>query len=150
MHQSGLPPIRLSTEADIPDLYRVWRASVDATHDFISADDLDFYDGLFRSLYLAQVRPWLALAADGRPAGLMGLTGPKIDALFVDPAFHRQGIGRHLIAHALTLHRQLMVDVNEANSGAIAFYINQGFRTYGRSALDHCGKPYPLLHMARL
>lgn len=150
MHQSGLPLIRLSTEADIPDLYRVWRASVDATHDFISADDLDFYDGLFRSLYLAQVRPWLALAADGTPAGLMGLTGPKIDALFVDPAFHRQGIGRHLIAHALTLHRQLMVDVNEANSGAIAFYMNQGFRTYGRSALDHCGKPYPLLHMARL
>jgi putative acetyltransferase len=146
----SLPPIRLSTEADIPGIYRVWRASVDATHGFITPEDLDFYDGLLRTHYLPTARVWLATDATGQPTGFIGLGGPKIECLFVDPACHRQGVGSRLIAHALTLQQQLLVDVNEQNPGALAFYVAQGFRYVGRTALDHCGKPYPLIYLARL
>jgi putative acetyltransferase len=40
--------------------------------------------------------------------------------------------------------------VNDQNPGAVAFYTALGFREIGHSPLDHAGKPYPLLHMARL
>lgn len=146
---TSLPPIRLSTEADIPGIYRVWRASVDATHGFITPADLEFYDGLLRTLYLPQARVWLATTAEGQPTGFIGLAGPKIECLFVDPAFHRQGVGARLMAHALTLQPHLLVDVNEQNPGALAFYVAQGFRYVGRTPLDHCGKPYPLIFLAR-
>ncbi|SNR96033.1 MULTISPECIES: acetyltransferase [unclassified Azospirillum] len=144
-----LPPIRLSTEADIPEIHRVWRASVHATHGFITAADLDFYEELLRTLYLPSARVWLATQATGQITGFIGLGGPKIECLFVDPAFHRQGVGQRLITHALSLQPNLLVDVNEQNPGAIAFYVAQGFRYVGRTNLDHCGKPYPLVYLAR-
>ncbi len=143
------PPIRLSTEADIGEINRVWRASVDATHGFVTPADLDYYEELLRTLYLPTARVWLATNAAGRIMGFLGLGGPKIECLFVDPAFHRQGVGQRLIAHALTLQPNLLVDVNEQNPGALAFYIAQGFRYVGRTAQDHCGKPYPLIYLAR-
>lgn len=144
-----LPP-RLSIPADIPAIHAVWRASVDATHQFVDPADIALYEHMLLSLYLPQRAQWLALAWDGSVQGFIGLTGPKIDALFVHPAWHRAGVGRRLINHALTLHRQLLVDVNSQNPGAVAFYKALGFREIGRSPVDHAGKPYPLTHMARI
>ncbi|MQP67059.1 acetyltransferase [Niveispirillum sp. SYP-B3756] len=146
---TALPPIRLSTDADIAEINHVWRASVDATHGFISPADLDYYEELLRTLYLPRFRVWLATNAAGKITGFIGLGGPRIDCLFVDPSFHRQGVGQRLIAHAASLQPNLLVDVNEQNPGAIAFYVAQGFRYVGRTDLDHCGKPYPLVYLAR-
>lgn len=146
---AALPPIRLSTEADIPEIHRVWRASVHATHGFIAAADLDYYEELLRTAYLPSARVWLATHMTGQITGFIGLGGPKIECLFVDPTFHRQGVGQRLIAHAASLQPHLLVDVNEQNPGAVAFYVAQGFRYVGRTELDHCGKPYPLVYLAR-
>lgn len=142
--------IRLSTPADIAAIHRVWRAAVDATHGFVAPVDVALYEHLLVTLYLPQKSQWLALSADGDIQGFIGLEVPKIEALFVDPAWHRHGVGRRLINHALGQSARLMVDVNSQNPGAVAFYAAMGFIEIGQSPVDHAGKPYPLIHMARM
>jgi putative acetyltransferase len=79
--------------------------------------------------------------------GFMGMSGSKMESLFLAPEFHRRGAGRRLVRHAQALHGELTVDVNEQNSAACGFYQACGFVVEGRSELDDQGRPYPLLHM---
>lgn len=144
------PPIRLSTPDEVAAIHRVWRASVDATHGFIAPADVALYEHLLVTLYLPSKPLWLALSPVGVIQGFIGLAGPKIEALFVHPDWHRKGVGRRLINQALILSPQLMVDVNIQNPGAVEFYAALGFLEVGRSPVDHAGKPYPLIHMARV
>ena len=97
---------------------------------------------LFRSLLLA-------IDAQGRTAGFMGMTDNKVDSLFIDPALRGGGIGRQMIAHAASLFPSLLVDVNEQNAQAVGFYERMGFVRIGRSETDDQGRPYPLIHMQR-
>ena len=85
--------------------------------------------------------------ADGTPVGFMGLVAARLEALFIDPAHHRRGGGRMLVAHARSLRGRLTVDVNEQNPGAVRFYEACGFEVFGRSEFDDAGRPFPLLHM---
>ena len=142
--------IRPSTAQDLPALFRIWEGAVRATHSFLAPEDIDFYAGQVRDQYLPSAVFWIAVGSDGGPKGFMGMTGAKIDALFVDPSCHGQGIGRALVDHAASLAGDdLAVDVNEQNTGACAFYEKLGFRQVGRSALDEAGQPYPILHLVR-
>jgi len=67
--------------------------------------------------------------------------------LFVDPDFHGRGIGRQLVEHVQSERPGLIVEVNEDNPGAVAFYERLGFEITGRSDLDSEGNPHPLLFM---
>jgi len=141
--------IRLSRPQDLPALFRVWENAVRATHSFLPEEDLVFYAREVRDDYLPAHRFWVATGVDDEPLGFMGMTGSKIDALFVDSSCHGKGIGRALVDHAATLAGDLTVDVNEQNRGARSFYEKLGFRRIGRSDLDEAGQPYPILHLAR-
>ncbi len=142
--------IRPSAPQDLPALFRIWESAVRATHSFLTGEDMDFYAGQVRDHYLPSGVFWVAAGRDGEPKGFLGMTGAKIDALFIDPSCHGQGIGRALVDHAALLAGDdLAVDVNEQNEGARAFYERLGFRRVGRSALDEAGQPYPILHLAR-
>jgi putative acetyltransferase len=79
--------------------------------------------------------------------GFMGMSGAKMESLFVAPEFHRRGAGRQMVRHAQALHGELTADVNEQNLAARAFYEACGFVVESRSELDEQGRPYPLLHM---
>lgn len=142
--------IRLSRPEELVSIHRVWRAAVDATHGFVAPADVALYEHLLVTLYLPSKPLWLALSPDGVIQGFIGLAGPKIEALFVHPDWHRRGVGRRLIDHAQGLSPHLMVDVNTQNPDAVAFYAALGFLEVGRSPVDHAGKPYPLIHMARV
>lgn len=139
--------IRLSTDADTATLADIWRASVRATHDFLSEADFHAIDTLVAERYLPATRVWVALDEQERARGFLGLSGAHVDALFVDPACRAQGLGRRLLAHAASLAGRLTVDVNEQNLQAVGFYRHMGFATTGRSPTDDAGRPYPLLHM---
>ncbi|TWA67182.1 putative acetyltransferase [Azospirillum brasilense] len=141
-------PLRSSRPDDAPVLFAVWLAAVRSTHDFLSEEDIGFYADLVRNQYLPAAALLVATDAADRPVGFLGMSGRKIDTLFVDPAWHGRGIGRALIARALEGGPDLTVDVNEQNGGARAFYRRLGFREVGRSALDDSGRPFPLLHLA--
>ena len=141
--------IRPSRPQDLPALFRIWENAVRATHSFLTEEDVDFYARQVRDQYLPFHAFWVATAMSGEPQGFMGMTGAKIDALFVDPSCHGRGVGRALVDHAAALAGDLSVDVNEQNAGACAFYERLGFRRIGRSELDEAGQPYPILHLAR-
>jgi putative acetyltransferase len=62
------------------------------------------------------------------PVGYLGIQGEFIDRLYVDPAFHRRGIGQALLDHARTLSpKHLWLYTHVANEMARAFYAKNGF-----------------------
>jgi putative acetyltransferase len=127
----------------------VWEASVRATHHFLSESDIQFFKPLVLQELLTLDHLDCVRDRDGSLVGFVGVSGHKMEALFVHPSFHRAGIGRRLVSHAVVDLGATAVDVNEQNSGAVAFYRRIGFEVEGRSEVDSTGKPFPLLHMRK-
>jgi putative acetyltransferase len=140
--------IRRATPADCDVLLDVWLRSVRATHTFLSEEDIQTFLPLVRD-YLASGEPefWVLCSDSGAIMGFMGMSGSKMEALFLAPEFHRRGGGRRMVRHAQALKGELTVDVNEQNPAACRFYQACGFVVEGRSELDGTGRPFPLLHM---
>ena len=138
--------IRMSTAADGQRMVEIWRDAVDATHDFLSPADREAIEADV-SGFLPHAPAWLWIDRHGTPRAFMILTGSRMEALFIDPGFHRQGIGRQLVEYALSNEPILTTEVNEQNWGARSFYEKMGFRPIGWSALDEQGRPYPLIHL---
>lgn len=141
--------VRRSSSADNGLLFDIWNRAVLATHDFVSAEDLETFRCVVRDDYLPDALVDVAVDSKDVPIGFMGMTGANIDALFVDPDVHGKGVGRFLIAVAKKRFADgLTLNVNEQNSGAVGFYERLGFRVVDRSPVDDTGKPYPLLTMS--
>jgi aminoglycoside 6'-N-acetyltransferase len=133
---------------EAPRLLEVWERSVRATHHFLGEPDIDFLrplivDALFGLERLVGIRD-----GSGELVAFLGTEGKKLEALFVDPAWFRGGLGARLTRHAIDTLGVTDVDVNEQNPGAVAFYHRQGFHVIGRSALDSTGRPFPILHLS--
>jgi putative acetyltransferase len=138
--------IRPSRPGDGEAVVAVWRAAVEATHDFLLAEDRAGIDADARA-YLLSTPLWVAVDGDDRPVAFMGLGTGRLDALFVDPGHRGLGVGRALVGLAATLHPDLTTDVNAQNAQAVGFYRRLGFAEQGRSPVDDYGRPYPLIHM---
>jgi putative acetyltransferase len=138
--------IREATSQDIPRALEIWRQAVDTTHDFLTPSDRDSIAAEVAAL-LPTVPLQLAVGPDDVAVGFMILDGSHIEALFVDPNSRGQGVGKTLIAHALSSHSTLLVDVNERNTQAFGFYKHLGCEPVGRSEVDGQGRPYPIIHM---
>lgn len=140
--------IRRAVPTDREVLLNVWLRSVRATHTFVPEEDIQSMVPHVRE-YLAssETELWVVCDGGGAPMGFMGMSGSKMESLFLAPELHRRGAGRRLVRHAQALHGELTVDVNEQNAAARAFYEACGFVVEGRSELDDQGRPYPLLHM---
>lgn len=138
--------IRPSTDRDLPQVIDLWRRAVDATHHFLSREDRVAIEAEL-STFLPQVSLTLAVDRSDRPLGFMFLHDGHMEALFIDPDHHGQGIGTALVAEALARHPHLTTDVNEQNAQAVGFYRRIGFECIGRSDTDGQGRPYPLLHL---
>ena len=139
--------IRSATPDDREPLLGLWLRSVRATHAFLSEADIEALVPAVRDGALVALEVWVLQGEDGTPAGFMGLDGPKLDALFIDPDYAGKGGGSQLLAHARALKGALTVDVNEQNPAALAFYRARGFVVTGRSETDGDGRPFPLLHL---
>lgn len=137
-----------SVPADYPRLVDVWRSSVIATHDFLTASDRDAIEQALIPSYFPQVD--LTVADDGnRIVGFSGAAGARLEMLFVDAAARGGGVGGILLNHAVDESGVTDVDVNEQNAQAVGFYRRFGFIATGRSETDGEGRPYPLLHMTK-
>lgn len=139
--------IRRANSADVPRALEIWRAAVDATHGFLTADDRAEIDRMVAEQFLPHAEIWLVDDDNRRAQGFLVMDGEAIDALFVDPAMHGCGFGTLLLDHALSLSPFATVDANEQASNALPFYEARGFVRTGRSALDSQGRPYPLVHL---
>nr|WP_294971646.1 acetyltransferase [uncultured Pseudomonas sp.] len=139
--------IRQRIAADNPRLLDIWLGAVRATHHFLQASDIDGLLPLVRDLYLPAVEVWVAVDAEDRPLGFIGLNETHVEMLFIDPELRGRGIGRALLDFVREARGALSVDVNEQNPQAVGFYRHYGFVQTGRSPTDGEGRPFPLLHM---
>ena len=139
--------LRRSRPDDAPALHMVWRRSVEATHGFLGAGELEVISLQVRQDYLPGADLLVAVDGEDRPIGFMGLAEREIDCLFIAPAWRGRGLGRAFVEAAG--RGRLEVSVNEQNSLAVGFYEAMGFIPYARTATDGEGRPYPLLKMRR-
>jgi putative acetyltransferase len=138
--------IRAATAGDFPRVLNIWRAAVDATHNFLSHPDRAAIEAEVANM-IPQAPLTVAVGSGDVAVGFVILDGSHMEALFVDPANRGQGVGLRLVKHALMSNKVLWTDVNEQNAQAIGFYRHLGFDTVGRSDVDAQGRPYPTLHL---
>ena len=141
-----LRPVRGVDE--YPELVRVWRSAVAATHDFLAPDDFAAIEAALPVSYLPNVEVTVA-DVDGRVVGFSGLAEGRLEMLFVDAALRGHGIGGVLLDAAVARVPDLELAVNEQNPQAVAFYLHRGFVQIARSELDGDGRPYPQLTLRR-
>ena len=143
--------VRLAEPQDRDALLALWERSVRATHDFLTEEDIVTLRPLVaEELTSDSVAWWVLRSENAEPIGFLGYSSDTIEALFIDPARHRTGAGRFLVAHAQHLAAgPLAVDVNEQNDAAIRFYEAMGFIVVSRSPTDGAGRPFPIAHMRR-
>lgn len=143
-----MPRIRDALPADHGRLLEIWLSSVRTTHHFLTEADIQLLLPEVRDIALPNLEEiWVLCDDDDVALGFMGLDGPHLEALFIDPSYFRRGGGRLLIEHARLLKGALVVSVNEQNLEALKFYRALGFEASGRSPVDDGGRPFPLLHM---
>jgi ribosomal protein S18 acetylase RimI-like enzyme len=76
----------------------------------------------FKNVVAVENQLWV-YELDNRPVAYLGIAGEFIDRLYVDPAYHRRGIGQALLDHARTLSpNHLWLYTHVANTHARAFY----------------------------
>ena len=138
--------IRSSRLSDGQRLVSIWRSAVDATHDFVDPADLEAIDREVQA-FLPECSVWLAVDEADEGVGFMGLTGSRIESLFIDASYRGIGVGRQLVEFALASYTVLTTEVNEQNDQAVGFYSHLGFEMTGWTPTDEEGRPYPLLHL---
>ncbi|EGO4545695.1 acetyltransferase, partial [Escherichia coli] len=102
--------IRRSRHEEGEGLVAIWCRSVDATHDFLSAEYRAELEELVRS-FLPEAPLWVAVNEREQPVGFMLLSGQHMDALFIDPDVRGCGVGRMLVEHALSMAPELTTNV---------------------------------------
>ena len=135
-------------EKDYPEIISVWEASVKATHDFLSEEDIQHLKPLILNEYLKAVELVCMKDSQGKIIGFIGVADRKIEMLFIEPQHRGQSIGKKLLKYAIESMQAIDVDVNEQNEQAVGFYKHAGFEVVSRSPVDGQGKPFPLLHMS--
>lgn len=139
--------IRRASPQDRDCLVDIWWRSARATHDFLSAPELEALLPEVRALRLESLQTWVLCTPASEAVGFLVMEGRAIEALFIAPEWLRRGGGTTLMCHARRLAGPLTVEVNEQNTAALGFYIAQGFGIACRSSTDRAGRPYPLLHL---
>lgn len=139
--------IRFGQQNDFMILTQLWEASVRATHHFLEESDIEELRPKIFNNYLSKVTLLIAEDSQKSIAGFIGISGNKIEMLFVAPQKFGQGTGRKLVEYVVTKMKVHLVDVNEQNNKATEFYQYMGFEIFSRSELDGEGRPFPILHM---
>jgi putative acetyltransferase len=139
-----IAPVSKNDYAEIVD---VWEASVRATHDFLTEEDIQQLRPLVLNRYLDAVNLNCVKNSAGEIVGFIGILADRIEMLFVHPEYRGKSVGKFLTRYALQEVGATKVDVNEQNPQAIGFYEHLGFEVIGRSPLDGQGRPFPLLHL---
>ena len=130
-------------------LLEVWRASVRASHRFMTEEEIGRLVPQVEEALLHISTLWVV--QDGSsPVGFMGVQERKIEMLFLNPDYFRMGLGKELVQRAFRELNVEFVDVNEQNPDAMRFYERMGFRVFKRNERDSEGNPYPILEMRRM
>ena len=131
----------------LAELVACWRASVEATHTFLTPDDIERIAGYVPGVIASVAHLTVCRDESDQVAGFIGVDDAMIETLFIHPSLRGCGLGPLLLDHAISEHGVTLVDVNEQNEQAVGFYEHCGFEVFDRSATDAMGDPFPILHM---
>ncbi len=126
---------------DIETLSAIWFEASLLAHPFIGEEHLREQRALIETKYLPEAETWVACRG-GEPVGFVSLLDHFIGGLFVASGQQGNGIGRTLVAHALKLKGELVLEVYTGNRQAYAFYDALGFKEQSRRAQDDEGLPF--------
>jgi putative acetyltransferase len=122
--------IRLYKPEDFDALTHLWFAAQTAAMPKLMARMVySFEDAceFFRRVIVIENQIWV-YEKDGVPIGFLAIQGDFIDRLYVDPAYHRQGIGQALLMKARELlPKHMWLYTHVANKMARSFYEKNGF-----------------------
>ncbi|MEM7702285.1 MAG: acetyltransferase [Pseudomonadota bacterium] len=138
--------IRANRPEDADRIVEIWCSSVDATHDFLSAEDRVSIEALVAE-HIPKANLDVLVDEDDTPHAFLKMDGEMIDALFVAGDRLAQGLGSAMMRHAIDKYGARILEVNEQNPQAVAFYKRCGFEVTGRTETDDHGRPYPTLTM---
>lgn len=138
--------LRPYAEADRDACLAIWRAASEAGHPFLTRAELDADQVLVRDIYLSKAAITVA-CDDAGPVGFVALIDNFIGGLFVQPAWHRRGVGRLMIAAASRQAGPLSVEVYAENATAMRFYATLGFVQTAERATDDQGRPHALVRL---
>lgn len=138
-HHATIRPFDRSR--DTQTLSGIWLDASLIAHAFIGRRRLLDQQVLIESKYLPLAETWVACINDA-PAGFISLLDTFIGGIFVAPHQQGLGIGRLLVAHALSLKGELSLEVYTANEQALRFYGAIGFQEVSRRVTDDEGYPF--------
>lgn len=150
MIQSNQYSIWPCINSDRNCLINIWESSVRATHLFLTEDEILFYRERILSCYFDIVELYkivIGVKSNSKAVGFIGVSGVKLEMLFIDPAYFRQRLGSYILDFAIKMLMVRDVDVNEENESAKFFYIANGFTPVSRSDKDGEGKNHPIISM---
>lgn len=119
--------IREYKNSDFQDLINAWLAASKLAHPFLSQDFLDQEIINIRDIYLPNADTYV-FEKDGKVIGFIALIGNEVGAIFLDPTFHGQGIGKAMMDHATNIRGWLELDVFKENKVGQRFYFGYGFQ----------------------
>lgn len=128
-------------------LLEIWESAVLHTHDFLRSEDFEYYKQNLPT-YFEFVSLYGCFTTDNVLVGFMGIAEDSLEMLFIHNDYRRQGWGQLLLSYGIKEVNVKKIDVNEQNKQALDFYLHNGFKQIGRSALDAQGKDYPILHLS--
>ncbi len=136
--------IRPAVAADYGALLDIWLRSVRATHTFLSEEDIRAFLPLVRDHALTELEVWVLFADEGTLMGFMGLSGNRLEALFLAPEFFRRGGGRRLVEHARKLEGTTVAGRQRAEPAGAGLLRVAGLRRRGAIARSTArGSPSP-------
>lgn len=128
--------VQAKTPRLLESLLNIWEASVRTTHLFLSDVEINQIKKYVPQAFSEVERLTAAADASGKPVAFMGVTGERLEMLFVAPEVRGTGIGKQLLLHGIESYGVREVTVNEQNPQAIGFYEHMGFATYKRTDFD--------------
>lgn len=126
---------------DTQTLSLIWLEASLLAHPFIGTERLSEQRKLIEDTYLPNSETFVA-EISGQTTGFISLINNFLGGLFVSPHWQGKGVGRELIAYALTIHDALNLNVYTENAQAMGFYKSLGFREVTRSSHDDDGMPF--------
>ena len=121
--------IRPYREEDFEIVAKFWFAAIQAAEpELVQRMGYEFTGAreYFKTV-VAENQMWV-YELEGVPVGILGIQNDYIDRLYVDPNYHRRGIGKALLDHARKLSPQhLWLKTDQANKMSRPFYEKDGF-----------------------
>ena len=147
MNKNRIVKITNRNSSLIKQLLSVWESSVNATHFFLSEDEIKNIKKYVPQA-LKDIQHLIIIENENQvPVGFMGIVEEHLEMLFISDDERGKGLGKVLLEYGIEKYSINDLAVNEQNPLAKGFYEHMGFKVYKRTVNDEQGRPYPLLYM---